>query len=996
MIKRTLKPLAVAVAMANAGVMMPALAQTGGPAVDDGQAVGGGPVLEEVVVIGIRQSLAASADIKRDSQGVVDAITAEDMGKFPDSNLAESLQRITGVSIDRVGGEGSRVTVRGFGGDFNMVTLNGRQMPTANLGINAASPKRAFDFATLASESITAVEVYKTGKANLLSGGIGSTINIQTMRPLDKPGLTASISGNALMDSTNEEGDDITPEFAGIYSNSFFDDTVGIAVSGSYSERDYRTVEATTPNGWVTATADGTEFSGFTNAPGAGEVFGIGQNFNYGLVDVERDRTNYQLTLQWEPIESVRATLDYTYSELEYEVDRQEMSVWFNRVNAVSGEFAGKPGGVYTPILYSDTTGKDIQNFTADYGTTNETDATGFNVEWSPTDNLTLAFDYHDSTAEAKPKDDRGSSNAVPAQQAQRALTTINYRPDFPSMFIDTFDGSVPTPAQTVGSGISFRNSLQKTDIEQYRFDGVFELDEEPFGLRTIDFGLNYSEIDNRSAFAVSNGGDWTGNSFVSSGVAQDGDIDDVFDDSNYTLKNLQSDFNEVNGNANAWYYDVDFNGHTRDLRAFYDSTGTQDALWGSCKAGKLCAPSDYTTDRQMHEEQTAAYVQTHFHFEPYDMPVNLTLGLRYDDTDVDAKSLAPNYTSLLWLTPNELQLQAEGEGTDLQGEGSYDYWLPNVDFNIEVTEGVILRASYSETITRANYEELQAGGSVGSQARTDTISGGTGGDPNLQPFESTNWDFSAEWYYDEGSYMSIGYYNKQVDNFIGSSVVNTVLYPSLVQPVSGPREAEARANITDPGDQSQVLDYYRAQGWVDAATGVLLNGLDTYDPLEFTLTIPVNSEDAEIDGFEIALQHMFGESGFGVIANYTTVDGDVEYDNKIIGEDQFALLGLSDSYNIIGFYDKNGIQARLAYNWRDEFLDATVQDNKQEPIYVEDYGQWDLSVSYTMLDDSLTIFGEVINLTEEDTRKHGRTDEMIWSATEGGARYALGLRYAF
>ena len=140
----------------------------------------------------------------------------------------------------------------------------------------------------------------------------------------------------------------------------------------------------------------------------------------------------------------------------------------------------------------------------------------------------------------------------------------------------------------------------------------------------------------------------------------------------------------------------------------------------------------------------------------------------------------------------------------------------------------------------------------------------------------------------------------------------------------------------------------------------------------------------------------MFGESGFGIIANYTTVDGDIEYDNKTIGEDQFALLGLSDSYNLIGFYDKNGIQARLAYNWREEFLDSTNQGSKQEPIYVEDYGQLDLSVSYTMMDDRLTIFGEAINLTDEEVRKHGRTERALWSYTEGGARYALGVRYSF
>lgn len=1001
MINRTLKPLAVAVAMANAGVMMPALAQTGGPAVDDGQAVGGGPVLEEVVVTGIRQSLAASADIKRDSQGVVDAITAEDMGKFPDSNLAESLQRITGVSIDRSGGEGSRVTVRGFGGDFNMVTLNGRQMPTANLGVTEASPKRSFDFATLASESISAVEVYKTGKANLLTGGIGSTINIQTIRPLDKPGLTASLSGNALMDTTNEEGDDVTPEFAGIYSNTFFDDTVGVAVSGSYSERDYRESAAATPNGWNTAISDGTEFPGFTNAPGAGDVYGLAQNSMYSFNDVERDRTNYQLTLQWEPIESVRATLDYTYSELEYDTARQELSAWF--FTPVSGEFAGSTGGVYSPLLYTDTSCCDIAMGVGAWSTTNETDSTGFNIEWNPTASLTLAFDYHDSTAEAKAKDDQGTNNVAPAASYQRGRTTVNYRPDFPSMRIESFDNVLgdpqpPGPETILGSGISYRNSYQKTDIEQYRFDGVFELEEEPFGLRTIDFGLNYSEVDNRSAFGSNDGGDWGGGSFVSTGSATDGDLDGVFDDANYQLKNLRSDFDELNSDANAWYYGVNYSGHTRDLREFYDANGTQ-PQWSACSGEGLCAPDSFNTDRKLHEENTAAYAQLHFHFEPAGMPANLTLGVRYDDYDVDSKSLAPNYTSLLWQTPNELLLQESPGGTFLTGEGGYDYWLPNVDFDIEVIDDVVLRASYSETISRANYDQLQGGATIGAFARTDTISIGTGGDTSLDPFESQNFDFSAEWYYAEGSYVSIGYYLKKVDNFIGSSIRNEVLYPALVQPASGPRYAEALANVVDDplkNSQLQVLEYYQAQGWVDAATGELLNGLDSYDPLDFTLTVPVNSEDAEIDGFEIALQHMFGESGFGVIANYTTVDGDIEYDDKIIGEDQFALLGLSDSYNLIGFYDKNGIQARLAYNWRDEFLDATTQVGKQEPIYVEDYGQLDLSLSYTMLDDRLTIFGEAINLTEENTRKHGRTDDMLWSAEEGGARYALGVRYSF
>ena len=150
--------------------------------------------LEEVVVTGLRASLQASMDIKRDAVGVVDAITAEDMGKFPDTNLAESLQRITGISIDRRNGEGALVTARGFGPQFNLVTLNGRQMPGADGFGNGeitiggqGSGTRSFNFAQLAAEAVTGVEVYKTSRADLPSGGIGATVNIKTARPFDNP-----------------------------------------------------------------------------------------------------------------------------------------------------------------------------------------------------------------------------------------------------------------------------------------------------------------------------------------------------------------------------------------------------------------------------------------------------------------------------------------------------------------------------------------------------------------------------------------------------------------------------------------------------------------------------------------------------------------------------------------------------------------------------------------------------------------------------------------
>ena len=196
---------------------------------------------EVIQVSGIKGSLLRSMDLKRESDGVVDGISAEDIGKFPDTNLAESLQRITGVSIDRQNGEGSRVTVRGFGPDFNLVTVNGRQMPGAQINATSAAASRSFDFANLASEGISAVEVHKTSKAAQPTGGIGALINIRTARPLENPGLQASVGVKGVHDKSTETGSSLTPEVSAIYSDTFNDDTFGIAITGSYQRLVYHT-----------------------------------------------------------------------------------------------------------------------------------------------------------------------------------------------------------------------------------------------------------------------------------------------------------------------------------------------------------------------------------------------------------------------------------------------------------------------------------------------------------------------------------------------------------------------------------------------------------------------------------------------------------------------------------------------------------------------------------------------------------------------------------
>src|SRR5438105_3386741 len=211
----------------------------------------------DIVITGVRASLERSRDIKRNATGVVDAVSAEDIGKFPDTNLAESLQRIPGVSIERRNGEGARVTVRGFGPQFNLVTVNGRQLATTDVNVIGGDQSvdfnqpqsRAFDFSNLSPDGISRLEVYKTGRAANPSGGIGATINVVTVRPLDGPtGLRGSIGAKA-QDDTSVDGFHPTPEASGILSWSNDARTFGVAVFGAYSRRKFAAASSTV-NDW--------------------------------------------------------------------------------------------------------------------------------------------------------------------------------------------------------------------------------------------------------------------------------------------------------------------------------------------------------------------------------------------------------------------------------------------------------------------------------------------------------------------------------------------------------------------------------------------------------------------------------------------------------------------------------------------------------------------------------------------------------------------------
>ncbi|WP_105103016.1 TonB-dependent receptor [Microbulbifer pacificus] len=948
--------------------------------------------LEEVVVLGIRGSLERSMDIKRDAQGVVDAISAEDIGKFPDTNLAESLQRITGVSIDRQNGEGSRVTVRGFGPDYNVVTLNGRQMPAANLENSGASASRSFDFANLAAESVSGVEVFKTGRANQPTGGIGSVINVKTIRPLEQADTVFSVSAKSLHDTSSEEGDSLTPEVSGIYSGKFADDTIGVAFAGSFSERHSGQAGSETGSGWYTIPGGQGDWGSiapdnpnFENAPQAGDIYSVPRGIGFNFSETQRERTNAILTLQWAPSDQFEATLDYAYAEQDVEHQYHAMGAWFNGV-PVSGSFTrgSGNGSVVSPIVYTDATGADVTFNAGDWGTVNKNDSIGLNLVWNPREDLTLAFDYHNSSAENGAKDDRGTNNNIAGVQFNRAATTVNYGYDLPAVDFTFIDGQGFDPSQMLVSGNVFNNSFMEHDIEQARFDGTFDIDESL--VKSIDFGIGRSESTNRSAFANVQNETWGG-----LGTAAD------YDDSLFVQKSMADALHDFDSASSSdmtpYYYAADFDGMRSAVATWIEANGdTLPVAWNSPCGPWLCASNDFTTDRTAVEKQQYAYTQVNLAWDEVAMPVRVAMGLRYEDTDVDAMAKVPQYDSIIWAADNEFIAQSSGVGFSSQ-QGSYANWLPNIDADIQVMDDLVVRGSVSKTITRPGYGDIQGGQTIDSRLR---LQGGTAarGNPDLDPFESLNYDLSTEWYYGEASYVSAGYYRKSVKNFIGQESFEETPF-NLAHPGTGERYDEAVATLgTD--DSAAVRAYMEAKYGAP-----VVGDPDSDEAAVFSVLTPVNARRAEIDGFEFAVQHMFGDSGFGGQFNVTTVNGDIAYDNfntnKGDGvENQFALLGLSDSMNVVGFYDMNGIQARIAYNWRDDFLVSTFDGaGERNPVYVAAYGQWDASASYDVRDD-LTVFFEGINLTNETKRLYGRHENMMIGAFQTGARYNLGVRYSF
>ncbi len=996
----------------------------------------------EIVVTGVRASLERSIAIKRDSFGVVDAISAEDIGKFPDTNLAESLQRIPGVSIDRVNGIGTTVTVRGFGADYNLVTLNGRTLSSSFdqavggdvNGDGAQGFGRSFDFSNVATEGVKTLEVYKTGRAALPDGGIGSVINVVTRRPLDtnQTGFTGSLGVKADYFQSASDcdhcGSPVTPDTSAFLSWASDDHRFGAALFANYSQQHFSIASANSEDWNVRTIQDFTNPANgivnaatkLTNPPPAGTLVSFPNDSRYSFSDDKYERFNTQGVFQFRPTDNLTLTVDGLYVRNSEEERRSDDSNWFNRPFG-QVTFNKPTGGVASATFLQENIGgvKDVDFENQDRGQLNQLEDFGLNAKWRARENLTFTVDGHYSKSSVTPNNPNGASSTTAGLASNVvAAHSLDYSSGVPVTHITINDAPQGNNNGVLDIGDVGTNhfrqffSSQSQELQEYRADGDWDLGEGSH----LTFGASYRDTNTRARFVATDQtlGDW--------GVTDDGTVAKVAGD-------LVHQF------CLTCKFDTNLNATGNDAVAF---RGSPTAIYNRLSQYYLGLGPTHSinttgdSNNEVEEKIAAVYTQLQWKSQLMGHNAEVVAGVRYEYTDTSARSILRVPSAIVWQADNDFNVTLQPNASAVTGHGHYDNVLPSIDFSVDLKKNLIFRASASRTIARTQYGNLFSNTSVGIPPRPTAIGGiptASEGNTGLLPLTSNNFDVSLEWYYAKDSYVSVGFFDKRVDNFVGTGTTNGPLF-GLKDPsagAAGTRSGAAKTQLQNLGADLTDVNLFtltaliqQNAGNVAAATQQFQSHYNTTtrsldqnfvnqelaavdltanpeDPLfNFLISQPVNNKSAQIYGFEFQGLHFFWDTGFGIGATYTHVDGDIGFNNAgDPGVSQFALTGLSDTASATLIYDKHGLSARLAYNWRDRFLQSTSRGSYLNPVYVSPFGTLDASISYDIT-PHLAVTVEAQNLTNESYGTYARQDVDFWQYQELKRRFIVGARYRF
>lgn len=908
---------------------------------------------ETVIVTGFRQSLQESLAVKRNSTGIVDAISAEDIADFPDLNLAEALQRVPGVQIDRDGGEGRSINVRGLSSDFVRVQINGMEALATTGGRDGrANRNRQFDFNIFAADLFTSVKVAKSQEAATDEGSLGATVQLRSAKPFDYDDFTFAMGAQASYNDLSEETD---PRITALISDRWMDGRLGALVSVAYSKRN--TFEEGSSSGRFRVPAnDGCVAPYFgltrcfesvgtiTNASGqvltgqaAADAAAQGAHPRiprYGRIGYDRERLGLTGSLQFEPWEGTEITFDSLYAQLD-----QTRSEEFLEVISLARETGVQ--GLRAMDLVS---GVVDDNNTLVQATFNDVDIrTEQRIDILSTEFFQNSLSLeHEISDRLRLSAMGGISRAIGSNPQQTTISLEahdidGYSYDYSNPNLPAFDYGfdVTNPANFVFSSstalgdasiIRLRPNKTLNSYETARLDLEYDLND----IFKISGGVSYKEF----GFRVN---EWRKPSegVTAQTLAQLAANGYTLADYSTLVTNFGQGMDLPAGTPTSWLI-PDLNALNAIINFDCDCINEYGNWTRTVFAGET---------RSATEKSNGAYVQLDWNTELATLPFRGNLGVRYVETDLTSVGLLSGNTA----TANH----------------SYSDTLPALNMVLEPIPDVLVRFAAAKTMARPNLTALTPGGSIDANPPGLSL---TAGNPYLDPIRSNNYDLSFEWYPYEEALFSVAVFRKEIESF-NQRLQRTIPYSETGFPVS-----------------------------------LLPPSVSPSDP--FVVTTFINTDGGDLTGFEVTAQTPFNFDflpdflqGFGGLVNFTKIESEFEY---IINPTSGAtvtqpLVGQSpESLSATLYYERGPFEARISSSWRDEYLTTVPAASGNDVEGKAATLNLDFSASYE-LTDKIELTFEAINLTDVyDERWISSTRQNNLNYEHTGREFVVGVRYRY
>lgn len=712
--RRNLLASSIVAANLLAAMAMPAIAQSDSKA-----------ALEEVVVTAsFRGSLMLALDAKQDANGLMDSIMAEDIADFPDTNLAESLQRIPGVTISREAGEGREITVRGLGGQFSRVLINNAMGQSLAAGSGGVRTTRAFDFNVFAAELFNRLDVHKSQSAEMEEGSLGATVNLHTARPFDYDPLTIAVNVEA---AYNDQSKESSPRGSGLFSYTNEDKTFGALISVASSTRNVNNFGADTGR-WTTDNFGTCVTDGNCTAEQEAVNASKHPRFpRYADKTHDQDRTGITAAFQFAPTDSTTITVDVLRSNVESRRDEPFMQAislarkGTNTTGTVETNASNVTIDENNTLIAATMDGVDVRSeqFVSNWESTFT--QYGITLEQDIGDKLTVTASYNTSDSQL---DNRETTVAYEhfSPNDERKLGTyaedssaVTY--DYTNMYSPTISYSFDTANPANWEVSEFRDRIfdASAETDSAKLDFVYDLND----TFTLKFGYSQREYGYQIA------GTRADRKFASAD-ALDGTTDGV---ACGITPLVTADMGSVGNYGGQSFFIAN--------ESTFDAFRSSDCWPAAVRAGDT---------RQVTEEATGYYAQIDFDSDVEGNRFRGNFGLRRVETDLDVTGI--------------------NSGLTVSVEHSYSDTLPSLNLAYNLRDDLVLRFAWAEVMSRPNLTDLNPGGSVSIFGDPKV----SYGNPFIEPFRADNTDVSIEWYFDEGALLSLAYFNKDIESFPTSS----------------------------------------------------------------------------------------------------------------------------------------------------------------------------------------------------------------------------------